>query len=114
MYAAYVRFMEQEVRWVDVGGNEVSQHREKVARIKSGKRRMKRLWFLLRGGTRTETDWRIHIERGYNSLIRTVHFPLQKVTYAPHDPQSTRHRLQGIPGRQPKALPVGRHVDLQA
>ena len=49
-----------------------------------------------------------------NSLIRTVHCPLQKVTYAPHDPQSTCHRLRGIPGRQPKALPVGRHVDLQA
>ena len=52
-------------------------------------------------------------ERGYNSVIRTVHCPLQKVTYAPHDPQSTRHRLRGIPRRQPEALPVGHHVDLQ-
>ena len=53
-------------------------------------------------------------ERGYNSLIRTAHCPLQKVSYAPHDPQSTRHRLQVNRRPQPKALPVGGHVDLEA
>ena len=32
--------------------------REKVARIKSGKRKMKRLHSLLRGGMGAEVDWR--------------------------------------------------------
>ena len=31
-----------------------------------------------------------------------------------YERRSTHHRLQGNPRRQPKALPVGGHVDLQA
>jgi hypothetical protein len=36
------------------------------------------------------------------------------VSYAPHDPQPTNHRLPGNPRRRPEAPLAGCHVDLQA
>ena len=56
-------------------------------------------------------------KRGCNSFICSCERRAVLCRKAPlplHDPQPTHHRLLGNPKRQPKSLPVGGHVDLQA
>ena len=71
------------MRCVEVGVEEISHHGEKVARSKCVRSTSSPIPSLS-----NERKWvrKSAFERNYNSLIRTAHCPLQKMSYANHDP----------------------------